>query len=247
MNRVFMGTAAVALLVFAQPANAVLVTDGNPTSITYNVSQPVTGTNLKANIVFSNFDFTTVGSNTQVTFNTSVKNTTTIGTLTQAQLDSVRLTGFAYDTDPNATGATDNSSIYNSLISTNFPSFQTVDVCLIAAPQDNNCSGGNNGGLSPGGTDTFTETLTFSGAITSFDFGIGQNEQLATKFQTDFGSFETGTNPCLVNCDGFPPPPPPPPPPGTVPEPGSILMLMSGLIGLGGWFGIGRAKPTKVA
>jgi PEP-CTERM motif len=207
--------ATAAALALASPAHATIVTQGS--DIIYNVSQPVTGTDLTATLEFSNFNFSSGGGNTTVTFTTDVANTTQQGSLSTSNWQSVRLTAFAYDTDPNATNATDTSSIYDTFLNTNFPSFQTVDVCLSSGPT---CSGGSNGGLSPGGTDTFTQTLTFSGTISSFDFGIGANEQLATKFQTAFGSFETGTNP-----GG--------PPIQEAPEPASMALLGGALVGFG--------------
>ena len=112
----------------ASPAYATIVTNGS--DITYNVSQPVTGTNLTATIEFSDFLFISGGGNTTVTFTTDVANTTQQGSLSASDFQSIRLTGFGYDTDPNTTGASDNSSVYNSFLSATFPSFNTVDVCL---------------------------------------------------------------------------------------------------------------------
>jgi len=220
-------------LVMASPSYATLVTSANNADIVYNVKTTPVGqgggtTNLTAKIEFSNFAFSTVSGNTVVTFNTAVKNNTTQGTLTQAQWDSVRLTAFGYDVDPNAISGSDNSNVYNTFLDTNFPSFHTVDVCLSSG---SNCSGGANGGLSPNGTDAFVETLTFAGSITQFEFGIGANEQLATKWQTGFGSFETSTNPNCVDCV-------PTPTIIDVSEPGTIAMMGGSLLGMTGmlWY-----------
>jgi len=223
---------SILALALASPSYATLVTSTNNADIIYNVNTTPVGpsgggsTSLTATIEFSNFTFTTnAGGNTVVTFTTAVDNTTQQGTLTNSQWQSIRLTAFGYDVDPTAIAGSDNSSVYNTFLDTNFPSFHQVDVCLSSG--NKSCAGGANGGLSPSGTDTFIETLTFSGGITSFDFGIGPNELLSTKWQTGFGSFETSTTPGCLDCV--------PTPVIFAPEPGSLGMLGSALIAFTGW------------
>src|SRR6478735_2132729 len=77
-------------------------------------------------IEFSGFTFAT-GLNasgqtiTNVSFTTEVANTTQQGSLSMSDFSSVWLTGFSYNTDPNAINASANSLVYNSLVQANFP------------------------------------------------------------------------------------------------------------------------------
>ena len=98
---------------------------------------------------------------------------------------------------------------------TNFPSFQTIEVCAFAA---NNCTGGAyNSLLQSGASDTFR--LLLAG-----NFGTTPTLTLSAfpiKFQGDLGSYEFG-----ATVGG---------PPVVTPEPSSILLLGSGLVGFAAW------------
>jgi hypothetical protein len=137
-----------------------------------------------------------------------------------SSLESNRLTSFGFGIDPDATSISfvdnDSSGMVGAVLN-NIPSLALIEVCAYGG---NNCSGGSNGGIFGGGSDTFTLNLagTWGSSVDIAPIGF--------KYQTGSGSFEfTTTTP----PDGPPPPPPPPPP---IPEPGTIALLGIGMLGL---------------
>jgi hypothetical protein len=128
-----------------------------------------------------------------------------------------RLTSLGLDVDPAVAGHTiSGGSVFTQVGTSNFPSFQEVDICAFAG---NNCAGGGNNGLTIGASDTFTLDLTGG------NFGPDNNhlsvalEDIATKWQ--------GSNPLSFELPGVPGVP------TAVPEPATLALLGFTLAGLG--------------
>lgn len=124
-----------------------------------------------------------------------------------------RLTAFGFGIGPNATslafqdnadgGFTSGGLIRNGALSSNVPG---VEICAWGGP---NCSGGGNGGIYAGFSDTFSFLLGGS-------WGDSVNiDPIGLRYQTGNGSFTFSAG------NGVP-----------VPEPGALTLLGLGLLGL---------------
>jgi hypothetical protein len=158
------------------------------------------------------FDITAI-SDTSVTLLITLTNQTTppIG-------QNSGITSFGIGVNPNATGVTftdasdagfTNAVIQNGPNQTYPGGFKQIDVCVFTS----GCSGGGQGSaLAAGAADTFT--LVIAGAFTGNTVTL---TPFPIKFQTSGGSFE------FAGTEDINP----------TPEPGTVLLLSSGLIGLG--------------
>jgi hypothetical protein len=219
---VLAAVAVFACVLAASPAKANVVQAGSAAfTITDIVPTSVTGgpAPLDGTVSFSNYAFAFNAGTNQTTFTMTMD----ISNLTSLALfPSGRLTAVGFNINPTALSASDTTPIFTSFINQNFPSFQTVDLCLSTGP---NCAGGAGGDLAPGATTgNFTETLLLAGNVTSLDLGastVGAPENFDFKWQTGIGSFESQ---CTygTSCTTHP-----------VPEPASLAVFGTALAGLG--------------
>jgi hypothetical protein len=121
---------------------------------------------------------------------------------------------FGFNTNPAVTASyITEGTVFGGQVGndTNFPSFQTIQVCVYA---DQGCPGGGYQNLLQGGASD-TVKLLLAG-----NFGSTPSLTLSTfpiKFQGDLGSFEFGGTPVVT------------------PEPSSVLLFGSGLVGVAAW------------
>jgi hypothetical protein len=193
----------------AAPASAAAILVNSNTAFTVSWLNTTTDPDLSAQATFTVTNWSTSSFNLAIS---NVQNTTAATPNINA-----RLTSFGFGLTPNATGFSNivNGSIY-SWGFTNFPSFQTVDVCAFAGI---NCAGGafaglnQNQGLLPNDIMSITIFGSFANGVTF--------NPIAARFQTAVGSFNfDGTV-----CPGCGPNPQIPP----IPEPASVVLLASGL------------------
>ncbi len=95
------------------------------------------------------------------TFNYAVSNTS--GT----PITGSRISSFAFNTDPNITGASSTGAFSYTTLNSSYPNgIGSIDVCFKDAVTGS-CAGGGSGGLTMGQTGTGSFTLTFSQPVSS--------------------------------------------------------------------------------
>jgi hypothetical protein len=192
----------------------VINTPNNPTAFT--ISRDVGG----GSVLAATGSVTVSGFNSfALALHVILNNSSTLNGIPYTLADNVRLTGWGFGVDPNATGVSFSDALDGGLIDAtldNLPSLSGIEVCAWGG---NNCSGGANGGIQAGSADTFDLILAgFWGNSVNFD-------PLGVKFQTGSGSFEFA---CTGSCTGGGVPSAE----VLVPEPQTLALIGLGLLAL---------------
>ena len=219
MNRKIFAAAILASAAFAaSPALADAITfDSTDVGVNYTLnydgfSDATTVSGLTSSTTFS---LASITGNTY-TFNYSVANTSS------SPVTSSRVSSFAFDVDPNISGATSTGGFAYTTLNSTYPNgIGAVDVCFKDA-STGSCAGGGSGGLTQGTSGTGTFTLSFSQPVSSITLS-----NFFTRYQSITGAGNVtsasgrGTLTSTTTSTG-----------GTqVPEPGVLGLLGTVLIG----------------
>lgn len=217
LRKLSLALASATLLSLPAVSHAVLISESsnNPYAFSWSYN---TGTSLltgSGTMSISGFN------SSDLTVTVSLTNTSAIG-----GQGGERLVGFAFGIDPNATGSTVGFSdaADGGMVSASWASgalasnVSGVEVCAFGGV---NCSGGSNGGIFAGASDTFRVLL-------SGEWGRSVNiDPIGLRYQTGYGSFTFASSSSS----------------GNLPEPAS-----ASLVGLGlGMLGLGFARRRKSA
>jgi MYXO-CTERM domain-containing protein len=147
-----------------------------------------------------------------------LNNASTLNGIPLTSAANVRLTGWGFGVDPDATGVTFADAADLGLIDAsldNLPSLAGIEVCAWGG---NNCSGGANGGIQAGSNDAFSLILAghWENSITFTPLGV--------RFQTPGNSYDFACPPfCAVEGGGDP---------NAIAEPQTLALFGLGLLAL---------------
>lgn len=181
------------------------------TAYTLNYNGFSSGTTVTGLTGRTTFTLTGISGN-NYTFSYSVTNTSS------APITDSRISSFAFNADPNITGATSTGAFSYTTLNSTYPNgIGEVDVCFKDA-STGSCSGGGSGGLAQGQTGTGNFVLSFAQPIASLNLS-----DFYVRYQSIAGAGNitsasgTGT---LTSSGGT-----------SVPEPGMLGLLSLTLIG----------------
>lgn len=213
MNKLACGAIGAALLATAMPASAadyIFDSAGDGYTITFNgfmnnSNNVIAGLSSSLNLSLLGG----IGTNT-LTFSYQLSNTSTVGGT------SGRVSGFAFDSSPNATGGSVLNGEYNAIITSggNYPNqIGNVEICLTGS---NSCAGGGGGGSGAfvGLPAIGQFTLTYGSAVSS----VTLNDFFVRYQGLNFGG-GSATGSSIT---------------GAVPEPGTWLTMLLGMFGVAG-------------
>ena len=213
MRRMLLGfVGLIASMVVCASANALIInTLNSPANFVISQAEPG-GVLLRAT---GSVTITSGLNSSTLVLHVILNNTSTLNGVPYTAADNVRLTGWGFGVNPNATAVTFQDVADGGIIDAtldNLPGLAAIEVCAWGG---NNCSGGANGGIQAGNSDVFDLILAGNwGSSVTFD-------PLGVKFQTPITSYEfTCTGTCASGGSG------------DVPEPQTLALLGLGLMAL---------------
>lgn len=210
--------AAFAMALTATPALADAITFdssdvGQTFTLTYDGSSD--STTIQGLTAQTSFTLTGIAGNTY-TFSYAVTNTS------GSAISGARVSGFAFDTDPDITSAASNGAFGYTTVGGSYPNgIGEVDVCFKDA-STGACAGGGNGGLNIGESGIGTFTLTFASPVsevTLSDFFVRYQSISGAGNVTSATGSGTQTSSSTTTSGGT-----------EVPEPGMLGLLGGALI-----------------
>jgi hypothetical protein len=217
LRRAVCAAAFLGAVAYAGPAHAALYTVdsvGDTFDVLFNGNvdgQNVADLSAEATFVVTAF------TGTSITFGVTLENTT--GSLGSG-LDS-RVSSLAFDTTPNITSASSTGVFNIAVLGGSYPNqFGDIEACFKDGGGLDSCQGGGNGGVVNPNSGVFTLVLNFTGSITELAF-----DRFGVRYQSIDGAGFTGAS---GTGEGHIPDDPT----TVLPEPTSMVLLGTGLLGL---------------